>query len=69
MVIGGEDNGLPNDRPIMGEWSMPACIIVGDRYGPSKGFGMGGGDVVVGERSSEHSTTRSTGQIYPPAVQ
>ena len=68
IVIGGETNGLPNESPIMGEWSMLLCIIVGDRYGPSRGFGTGG-DAAVGERSSEHSTTQSTGQMYPPAVQ
>jgi len=69
MAIGGELMRLPKERFIIGEWSMLACIIVGERYGPSRGFGavLGGGPV-VGEKSSEHSTTRSTGQMYPPAV-
>lgn len=68
MAIGGGELKPPNERPIIGEWSMLACIIVGERYGPSRGFGGVGMEPVVGERSSEHSTTRSTGQMYPPAV-
>ena len=37
MDLGGEVIGLPNERFIIGEWSKLPCIIVGERYGPSRG--------------------------------
>ena len=68
MVIGGRELiRLPTERFVIGERSILARIIAGDRYDPSRGFGALGG-VPVEERSSGHSTTRSTGQMYPPAV-
>lgn len=69
ITMGEEFIELLKERPIIGEWSMLGCIIVGDRYDPLRGLKTPGGDAVVGEISSEHSTSRSTGQMYPPAVQ